>query len=64
MLRVVTQQEMQVLDGHHAKHKRDLQRLLGMIIPGYGVYLNQQETKALSTALEAHINSTDRQCCA
>jgi hypothetical protein len=31
-----------------------------MIIPGYGVYLNQQETKALSTALEAHINSTDR----
>ena len=60
MLRVVTQQEIQVLDGHHAKHKRDLQRFLGMIIPGYGVYLNQQETKALSTALEAHINSTDR----
>ena len=50
----------QVLDGHHTIHKRDVRRFFGMIIPGYGVYLNQQGTKALSLALEAHINSSDR----
>lgn len=60
MIRVVTPQEIQVLNGHHTIHKRDLQRFFGMMVPGYGVYLNQQETKALSLALETHINSTDR----
>ncbi|KAK0148959.1 hypothetical protein N1851_010643 [Merluccius polli] len=63
MICVVTPQEIQVIDGHHAIHKRDtthLQRFFGMVIPGYGVYLNQQQQKALSTALEDHINSTDR----
>ena len=59
MIRVVTPEEIQVLDGHHTIHKRDLRRFFGMIIPGYGVYLSQQETKALSLALQAHINSTD-----
>ena len=58
--RVVTLQEIQVLERRHAIHKCDttrFQRFFGVVIPGYGVYLNQQEQKALATALKDHINS-------
>ena len=63
MIRTVSLPEMQTMHGHHAIHRRSptaLQRFFGILIPHYGVYLNQQEQEAMSRALEAHINSTDK----
>ena len=66
MIRKVNGTEIQASYSEHkrktSRKKRTLswwQKVLGVIIPNYGVYNTQKELEALSTVLEKHMNVSD-----
>ena len=66
MIRRVNSSEIQAAYSEHrrktSRKKRTLtwwQKVLGVIIPNYGVYNTQSELEALSTVLEKHMNVSD-----
>ena len=66
MIRRVNSTEIQAAYSEHrrktSRKKRTLswwQKVIGVIIPNYGVYNTQNELAALSTVLEKHMNDSD-----
>lgn len=63
MIREVDSSEIAALYPPLHKHKRELssfQRIAGIVLPFYGVYVTQQELSSLSKILENHLNASNK----
>lgn len=61
MIRRVTSSEVAALYAPLHRHKRSLtttDKVIGTLLPWYGIYITQQEVTSLSKVLEAHLNAS------